>query len=302
MSILHRIHAGKRTVPDRVLLYGVEGVGKSTFAADAPGVLFLAAEEGVAHLDVESIQPTDYQDVLSILGELATGEHSYKTLAIDTLDWIEPLVWSTCCKENGWRTIEDPGYGKGYNLTVDYWRRILQALDVLQAKCGLSVVMLAHASIQTFKNPVGPDFDRYAPKMHKVAAALVKEWCRAVLFATHEEFARKDRPSDKAKGVSTGRRIVHTQRSAAWDAKNRSNLPAELPLSWADYVAARDRNAPSNPSALADEARALLTELDPDATMRATVAGAIEGAATDAAKLAKIVDRLRSLVAEKQGE
>lgn len=301
MSILHRIHAGKRTVPDRVLLYGVEGVGKSTFAADAPGVLFLAAEEGVAHLDVESIQPTDYQDVLSILGELATGEHSYKTLAIDTLDWIEPLIWQACCQSNGWKSIEDPGYGKGYTLTVDYWRRLLQSIDTLQAKRGLSVVMLAHASIRPFKNPNGADFDRYEPKLHKHAAALIKEWCRSVLFATHEEFARKDQQG-RVKGVSTGRRVVYTTRNAAWDAKNRSNLPAELPLSWADYVAARDRNAPSNPSALADEARALLTELDPDATMRATVAGAIEGAATDAAKLAKIVDRLRSLVAEKQGE
>lgn len=298
---LAAVHKGKRRVPDRILLYGVEGVGKSTFGADAPNPIFIAGEEGVSHLDVASFpQPESFDDVLGAVRVLIEDQHDYKTVVFDTADWIEPLVWESICKRNNCRTIEDPGYGKGYNITPDEWRKLLAALERLQERRGMEVIFLAHAAIRNFSNPAGQDYARYEIKLHKFAAALIKEWCRSNLFAMHEEFAQKDKGQIKAKGVSTGRRVIYTERTAAYDAKNRDGLPPELPLSYADFAAARESGQPASPEKLRTEALALLEALSPEPEKRAQIASTIEKAGTNATMLAKCADRLRTLVAEKE--
>ncbi len=293
---LSAIRKGKRKVPDRILLAGVEGVGKTTFAADSEKPIFIAAEDGVSHLDVESFpEPRTFADVIAAIRTLTRDEHGYRTLAIDTVDWVEPLVWRAVCDENGWDNIEAPGYGKGYNVTADKWRELLRALEELQAAKGMEVILLAHTTIRPFSNPAGQDYSRYEVKLHRIAAALVKEWTRVNLFAVHEEFTKRDKSELKVKGVSTGRRVMHTERSAAWDAKNRYNLPPELPLSYAEYAAARERGLSATPEALAAEAQALLV-LVADATQRQKAAEYIAAASGDALKLAKAIDRLRTIV------
>lgn len=300
---LSAVRTGREKVPDRVLLYGVEGVGKTSFAADCPDVIFLAAEDGVSHLDVPRFpEPHSFADVLDAIGTLENESHGYRALAIDTLDWIEPLVWQEVCKQNGFANIESPGYGKGYALTAEPWRKILSALERMQAKTGMDVILLAHCQIKPFSNPNGQDFSRYEIKLHRIGAALCKEWTRANLFATHEEFARKRDGEMKVKGVSTGRRVIYTTRTAAYDAKNRCNLPPELPLSWAEYVAARDAGIPSNPAVLATEATELLATLRCDDAKRQQITEAIEKNTNNPAQLARVVDRLRSLVAEQERE
>lgn len=300
---LNSIRTGREKVPDRVLLYGVEGVGKTSFAADCPGVVFLAAEDGVSHLDVPRFpEPESFGDVLSAIDTLTREQHDFRALAIDTLDWIEPLVWREVCQQNGFANIEAPGYGKGYALTADPWRKILSALETMQAKTDMDVIMLAHCQIKPFSNPNGQDFSRYEIKLHRIGAALCKEWTRANLFATHEEFARKRDGEMKVKGVSTGRRVIYTTRTAAYDAKNRCNLPAELPLSWAEYAAARDAGIPSDPGKLASEATELLATLRCDDVKRQQITEAITKNQNNPAQLARVVDRLRSLVAEQERE
>lgn len=293
------IRTGARPAPRRTQVAGVEGVGKSTFAADAPNPIFIAAEDGIRHLNVASFpEPRTFGDVLDAVRTLIDEEHPYKTLAIDTVDWIEPLIWSDLCSRHGWESIETPGYGKGYAVALDEWRKLLAELDRLRAAKGMEIILLAHVTIKTFSNPAGQDFSRYESKLNRSASALVREWTDANLFATFEEFTKKD--GMKVKGVSTGRRVLYTQRTAAWDAKNRFNLPDELPLSYEEYAAACQAAAPASADSLRAEAVRLLDELAPDAEKRATITTTIEQAGTNASTLAKIVDRLRSLVAEKE--
>src|SRR5512141_4050 len=114
----------------RVVAYGPEGVGKSTFGAGAPGAIFLGAEEGTAQLDVTRFpRPENWPEVFDALRVLTTEAHGYETLVVDTLDWLEPLIWAYCCQRDGMSNIEDYGYGKGYQVAVDEWRRFLAALD-----------------------------------------------------------------------------------------------------------------------------------------------------------------------------
>lgn len=297
--------------PDRILLVGTEGVGKTTFAADAPAPIFICAEDGLPPVlgEVPRFpEPESFSDVLEALRVLVRDDHDFKTLVIDTLDWLEPLIWRELCTRNGWLDssgtpdIEKPGYGKGYVAATEEWRKLLAALDVVRARKGMEVVLLAHASIKLFSNPAGNDFSRYECKLHRGAASLVKEWTDVNLFAIHEEFVKEIGGKATKKAVSTGRRVIHTERTAAWDAKNRYGLPPELPLCYADYAAARASCQPADPEDLWKEAEGLLTELALDeATAAKTRAWLEKAKAAGAVALAKAVDRLRTKVAEKGG-
>lgn len=233
---------GKQSEPLSVLLYGVEGIGKSTFGANAPCPIFLDGEGGSANLDVARFPPPEtWEDVKEAIRVLAVESHDFGTLVVDTLDWIEPLLWDFCCRRDGEKSIESYGYGKGYAAALDEWRVFLAALERLRKAKPMHIILLAHSWIKQFKNPEADDYDRYELKLHPKAGGLLKEWPQAVLFANHDIIAAKEEGSGKKKrvrGVDTGRRLIYTQRTAAYDAKNRFNLPASLSLDWSEFFGA----------------------------------------------------------------
>ena len=232
---LSAVQHGVRERPKRVLVYGPEGVGKSSFAAGAPSPIFLGAEDGTASLDVGRFpQPQSWADILDAVDELTTQPHPYDSLVIDSLDWAEPLAWAKVCADGKKQAIEDFGYGKGYVAAVDLWRGLLARLDILRDRRGMHVVLVAHSAVRKYQNPEGEDFDRYSIKLHEKSAGPIKEWCDAVLFATWETLTR-EADNGKVKGVHTGRRVIYTERHAAWDAKNRYGLPQMMPLDWVAF-------------------------------------------------------------------
>ncbi len=235
---LSRVTTGRVRAPLRELLYGPEGIGKSTFGADSEAPIVIGPEEGTNQFDIARFpQPERFEDVLEAIRTLGTEEHPYKTLIVDTLDWIEPLIWEHCCIKADVAHIEEigGGYGKGYAYALDSWRELISHLERLQQKKGMHILLLAHAQIKTFKNPEGDDYDRYSLKLHEKAAGLVKEWCHSVLFANHEVQVKKtSKKASKGKGTS-GARWIHTVRTAAYDAKTRYQIPARLPLSFHEF-------------------------------------------------------------------
>jgi len=292
------ITKGRKVRPLRLVLDGVEGVGKSTFGSRAPRPIFLGPEEGTDHLDVERFPaPRTWPEVFDAIRTLGTQEHPYQTLVVDTLDWFEPILWDFLCDRDGKANIEDYGYGKGYVAAVDEWRRFLAALDRLREVKGMHIILLAHAWIRPFKNPEGDDFDRYEMKLHQKAAGLIKEWADCVLFANHETLATKDAKTKRVRGVSTGARLIYTTRTAAYDAKNRHDLPESLPLDWDDFFAAVQAHRPADPKALAAEITRKAKELGGEVEAKALAHVAVH--ADDAAFLAKVNDRLNALLAEK---
>ena len=306
---LGSIRSGPRPAPDRIFLAGVEKIGKSTFAAGAPSPIFVAAEDGIRNVLTPAGEPVPafpepetFDEALAALRTLYAEEHPYRTVVVDTLDWVEPLIWAKLFREHGWANIEEPGYGKGYVVALTEWRHLLQGLDALRAKRGMEVILLAHTQVKVFSNPTGPDYSRYVPALSDRAANIVKAWADSNLFAIHEEFVKEVKGQRTGKGVSTGRRVVKTQRTAAWDAGNRWNLPPELPLCYADYAAARAAGAPADPEKLAEEAEVLVKALAPDKAKEKEIRARVKACGKDAAKLAQAVDRLRTLVAEKEAE
>lgn len=295
---LKAITKGRQRAPMRVLLYGVEGVGKSTFGSASPDPVFLGPEDGTGRLEVARFPvPETWADVMEAIQTLTVDTHEYRTLVIDTLDWLEPLLWRHVCEVAGEATIESFGYGKGYQVALDGWRVLLAAIERLRAARGMAIVLLAHCQIRPFKNPEGDDYDRYELKLNAKAGGLLKEWVDAVLFANHETFAQKDAKTKRVRGLSTGARLIYTQRTGAYDAKNRDGLPESLPLSWEDFWAAVEAGQPTSSANLREEIERKAAELGGEHADKARAA--LGRAGNDGAKLAQLNNWLNAKLAEK---
>ena len=290
---LAQVSRGKIDKPYRIVMYGIDGVGKSSWAAAAPSPIFIDGEDGTGQLDVARFpKPEKWADVLDAITELGTQQHSYETLVVDTLDWLEPLCFERVCEDGGEKSIEDFGFGKGYKQAQELWHGLFAYLERLQAKTGMNVILLAHCQIRTFKNPRGEDFDRYEMKLNAKLAGLTREWPDEVLFVDHQTLTyEKDK---RVRGISDGARIIHTTRDAAFDAKNRHDLPAELPLSWEDFDAACKAGGPASADDITAAIEGLLAGADE--TLAEKVQGAVKAANGNAGKLAQVLDRLKSKI------
>lgn len=227
--------------PPKVVIYGVHGVGKSTFGASFPNAILLMTENGIGSLRVRRFPKVveAYADLMTALGALYTGEHDRQTLVLDSLDWLEPIVWKETARRHGKESIEGFDYGKGYIHADDVWSEVLDGFDALQRERGMSIVCTAHAAVTRFQSPVVEPFDRYSIKLHKRASALVQEWADVVAFAHWQTMTTETDLGFKKKavrGVSSGQRLLALEERPAWEAKNRFQLPAVMPLDPAQFL------------------------------------------------------------------
>ena len=252
MGMLEQIQSGRKSAPPRILVYGTEGIGKSTLASQAPKPVFIQTEDGLDEIACDKFpQSKSLEEVLAALAELQSGEHAYQTVVIDSLDWLERLVWDAVCKEYRVTSIEkaDGGYQRGYVHALTHWRKVVDALGELRSGKGMGVILTAHARVERFEDPESASYDRYVPRLNKHVSALLTEWSDAVLFATRrfrteteERGFGRERTIAKEIGKEGGERILRTVGSPACVAKNRYALPSELPLSWADLMAGLIQN------------------------------------------------------------
>lgn len=228
--------------PPRIVVYGVHGVGKTTFAAGAPSPVFLWTEDGQGVLDVTGFPlAKTFGEVMEALAALYTEDHDFRTLVVDSIDWLEPLIWAQTCRDNGWRSIEDPGYGKGYVAATDLWRQYIEGLNALRDEKGMTIVQIAHADVRRFDNPETEPYDRYVIKLHQRSSALIQEHSDIVLFANYQISTTKADVGFNRKvtrAVGSGNRVAYTSERPAFLAKNRYQLPDQIPLEWAALAAA----------------------------------------------------------------
>lgn len=239
---LANIIRGKVYAAWLVLIYGVDGVGKTTLAAGAPNPIFLGPEKGSNHLDVARFPlPGTWGEVLEAIRNLIVDAGGFKSLVIDTWDWLEPLLIAHLCRRDGVSSREEiaGGYGKWVDAAKDEIRVLFAALEQLQSAQKMNVVFLAHCEIKNFKNPQGEDYDRYVVAGNDKLASVLRQWVEAVYFANHETFADKDKKTKRVRGISTGARYLYTQRTAAYDAKDRYGLPEQVLLDWGEMEAKR---------------------------------------------------------------
>lgn len=239
MSLLQMVTVGREAQPPRIMVYGSEGVGKSTFAANAPRTVFIQTEDGLSEIDCSKLPlATSFDEVVRQLVAIRDEEHEFGTLALDSLDWLERLIWDRVCQDYGVKCIEkaDGGYGKGYTHALTYWRQVVNLLGEIRQKRKMAIVLLAHAKVERFEDPEHPAYDRYTPRLHKAACSLVCEWVDAVLFATKRMRVDSDTGKAAPVGADGGERVLRSNGSPACIAKNRFGLPSEFPLSWPAFM------------------------------------------------------------------
>ena len=235
----YSVTTGVQPAPVKTVLYGPEGIGKSTFASRFPDPVFIDTEGGTKRLNVARLpQPTSWAMLLDEVAEVRKGNVPCGTLVLDTADWAERLCIQAVCARAKVNGIEDFGYGKGYTYVKEEFAKLLDALEeVLNA--GHNVVVLAHAAITKFEQPdaVG-NYDRWSMKTSKQVAPLLREWCDMLLFANYKTVVEKVGDGKNAKSkASGGRRVLYTAHHPCWDAKNRFDLPEEVPFDYASIAA-----------------------------------------------------------------
>ena len=224
------ITKGKIKTPAKVVIYGPEGIGKSTLASRFPDPLFLDVEGGTHRLDVSRVSGIDTLAAFQMaIAELKRDTQGYKTLVIDTADWLEGLISAKVCADKGKQSLEDFPYKAGYNIVVEEWRRLMDSINDMQRTNKMDVVVCAHSTTRKVQLPGEvTEFDHYELKMLRKSGPILKEWCDFLLFLNYDIIVQTDK---NGKSYATGgKRCVYTTHTATYDAKSREKLAAKILL------------------------------------------------------------------------
>lgn len=225
----YKLTEGPQPRAQRLLIYGPEGIGKTTMASQMPNPVFVDVEDGSGHLYVRRMPvPPSWDVLMDECRSIAESPEDCMTIVVDSADAAERLCWQKVCQRAKKDSIEAWGYGKGYVVAAEEYRKLLEVLDTCIA-AGVNVVLIAHSQMRKFERPdEAGAYDRFEVKLNKHVAAMTKEWADAVLFLDYETFVSVD---EQGKGKATGgKRIIRTSHNVSWDAKNRWGLPDKLQL------------------------------------------------------------------------
>jgi len=236
------VKKGKEIRPLRICIYGSDGCGKSTWPRHG---LFLDMEGGLGEIDCQSIDLVDstFADVMD------AARYVYKefkilgvdTLVIDSIDWLERKIFNAACLDNGWSSIEQPGFGKGYVMILKYWTEFLNSMDRLR-ELDLNIVLISHSQVEKFDDPiVDNSFHRHTLKINRHSRALVCEWVDVLGYVAPEVLTSKSGDkfgTPEYKAITTNRRLIHFGEQPTFIAKSRMTLPESLPLDWEAFTSA----------------------------------------------------------------
>lgn len=231
------ITRGKVNTAKKVVVYGSEGIGKTTFAAQFPDPVFIDTEGSTKEMDVARLPfPKTWDEVLEEVDYVIQNPTCCKTLVVDSIDWAERLCHKKVCEDNKWKSINEPAYGKGQATAYAEFSKLIAKLTEVVSK-GVNVCCVAHAKLSKFEQPdeMG-SYDRWEMKLQNGnntnSSQMVKEWADIVLFCNYKTFVNKGEGLEKNK-VSGGRRVMYATHHPCWDAKNRHGLPDEMDFDFA---------------------------------------------------------------------
>jgi len=234
-----------RLLAPRIVLLGVEKIGKSLFGAGSERPIFIPikGEEGIDSISVPQF-PTcsSLSDVIECITTLGTTEHDYGTVVVDSTSALEPLVWDGICKTSGTTNINLAcgGYGAGYKEADNLWRGLLQGLDYLRSERNMASILIGHTTVSRFDDPLGESYSKYDFAIHERTANILYRWADAIWFANTRVVVQKEsqgynKEHKIARQVGNGARFLYTQKNPSYPAGGRGpygHLPSELPLDW----------------------------------------------------------------------
>lgn len=243
ISLASLSRSGSKRAPI-VLVHGGPGIGKTTFCANAPGVAFIRAEDGLGNLEVDAFPlALTFEDVIEAMNALYQEESAVRWMCLDSLSALELLIWQKVARDEQKENIEAIGYGKGYVLALSYWQQLMDGVMALSAERGIGSLLIAHSAVTRYENPELDAYDRVQIKLHKLAFGLMFERCDVIGYAAPKVYVTKEKKGmnqTRNRGVDSGERLLHVVETAAYVAKNRYSLPTPLPLDWTQFSTALD--------------------------------------------------------------
>lgn len=231
---LNDLKSTKSELPPRILVHGVAGIGKTSLAAEFPNPVMIDTEEGApAGVDMATFGlMNSYGDVTEAMGALATGDHEFQTMVLDSVDGLEGMIWRETCARNHWDSIETPGYGKGYLAADAVWNEFMAGCDYLRREKGMTIILLAHSDVKQFDEPGKSPYSRFDLRMHKRGAAILTDRCDYILFVGSKTEIKETEAGFNKKHTHAeggGTRWIFSDARPAFIAKNRSlNMPAQI--------------------------------------------------------------------------
>lgn len=291
---------GNPNRPVRAMIYGVEGVGKSTLGAKSDNPIFITPEGGTDRLTDSKGNPIDempniltWDDVRNAVRMLATEAHVFETVVLDSADWIEKLCHAQIIGKSGKSiTTCNGGYGAGYRQSEIMHKELIDDLAVLRERRGMNVIITAHAAVRIVKDPSMPeDYESFEIKCHEMVSSLYREWVDVLLFARFRTFVNPS-STQKARAISDGTRVAYASKQPSFQAKNRYGMPAELPFT-EDFWNVLNGYARVDPAKVRAEILGLREKVSPEKL--AVVDKTITDAGNDPNKLAAILKRLKEV-------
>jgi hypothetical protein len=239
--------------PPIVCIHGGPGIGKTTFASSAPECVFIRTEDGLGNIEATAFPiATSFAEVMEAITSLASEDHAYRWIVLDSLSALEPLIWQAVALDEGKKNIEDCGYGKGYILALDRWRELLDSLAFLAAEKKIGSILIAHSDVVKHEPPEMSAYDRTQIKLHKRAFQLIYERADVIGYAAPEIFINKEGDPKSLKGTrnlatTSGQRWLHLVEKPAFIAKNRYQMPEKIPLDWVQFLEALIPSKPALP-------------------------------------------------------
>lgn len=257
MIDLKKIVKGRVEHPPKILIYGMDGIGKTTFAAGAPDPFFIDANRGSLEHDVRRVYPDNWDETKEYLQAVERREIDCKTLVLDSLTDLE---LSSHQRLFGSHTIAnyDGGWGAGKNAAAKEWVNVRNQLERIWMQ-GKSIIVIAHVQVSEFEDPSLPRYNRYTVAARPELAAMFRQWVDHVLFC-REEIVTVAEKGEHTRAGSAGVRSIHTKWNPAYDAKSRGGMPPKLPLSWMDFDTAL-RSSGSHAEGLLKEVQEMLAEI-----------------------------------------
>ncbi len=293
MSMLAKVITGPVKKPHHILVFGGEGVGKSTWASQFPKPIFLSIEDGSNHLDVARLFPKSTTDILATIAELIKSDHPYETLVLDSADHLEIIIWGEVCKDSGKPNIADIPWGGGYVQALNRWKEIIEALKILRER--MNIVWIAHSIVKSVNDPSLPmAYDKHMIKLHQKAADYLKESVDAVLFAHYEVFVSKKDTERTGRAFGDGKRILSTMATPGAEGKNRMSLPPTIPLDYDAFFEAVEKGDPNNVDQILSRISHYIPQIKED--LRAKVEASVKKAGRNSSELTRIEHKLKTLM------
>lgn len=233
MITLKSLKSARAELPPRVMIYGPPGVGKTTLASEFPAPVFLQVEDGTpGDLELTTFgHLQSYEAIMEAVSALYGEDHDFQTVVLDSADKLEPLLWAEVCARNGWKSIEDPGYGKGYVEADGVWREFLEGMNALRRDKNMAIVLIGHSAITQFPNPAGAEYPRWDIRLHKRALGIMQDEMDAILLINQEASVKEEKGGfNKVRTHATGgsARWIYAEQRPAWVAKNRYGMEAKF--------------------------------------------------------------------------